>query len=298
MSRRWVWCAALCLIAFAGFIAMKPRLEVGDSAAVLEQAKGNPPFPVGLENVCKNQFSPNEQRHSLGLKLSPKMVFKLGEWSLDRECVLWAGISFAGLKFGLNERKPLNLARFDELVGNAHPDSIGGGLAKVAELYREQPAGIERVLFSFSDRFFDEDVGARLSRCVRFSNSNRVPSCLSRFFSFLHGILGGGQCCPKQGYGPDAYSRSHNAQESHQPLRGSVAPTWVKEIAPGMAIRIPAFGIVFIAIMWGAGKFSGADWGQSAWRFYGGLIGGLLLSGLMGFLILGWPFLRHYGVLP
>jgi hypothetical protein len=103
----------------------------------------------------------------------------------------------------------------------------------------------------------------------------------------------------QQNNGPNTDPNSSDSAQRHYPLGDSVTATNIRVppnpepfYHPGeFVLRFAVLmGLAFI-IMPAAARFSGRDWGRSAWRFYGGLLGGLSLCLLCGLIILGWPFI-------
>ena len=87
------------------------------------------------------------------------------------------------------------------------------------------------------------------------------------------------------------------ARNGHRPLGERVFPTHIR--LPEALLRLIAVFGLGAGIMIAAAEFSWRGWCRgSDLRFWGGLIGGLFLVGLVGFLVLGWPILRASGLLP
>lgn len=142
------------------------------------------------------------------------------------------------------------------------------------------------------------DIGAELPLSGIACNCNSFFRSSGGLFGLGNGIARSPQRLFKKENRPDAYQNSRHARNGHNPLRERVAPNIKRLAGLEWFIRLCVFFGLGAVIMVFAARFSGRDWGQSAWRFYGGLVGGLALCGVTGVLILGWPFLRMAGVLP
>ena len=195
---------------------------------------------------------------------------------------------------------------WDQGGSNAVGDVIGWSLASIDENYLHPAFSISVSMIDLGG--FYQHVGAQFTPSVDFGRLQLVFSSLSGTnggpggpFSFRESAVGGFQRASKQANGPDAYTGRHNTKGSHYPLGGSVAPHTPNAVAVGggwWLLRLGIFAVLAFPVMGAAARFSGRDWGRSTWRFYGGLVGGLLLWLGSGVLILGWPLFRFYGLLP
>lgn len=181
--------------------------------------------------------------------------------------------------------------KYDRGMTNA----VRWGLSRILDLdhYRASPAA--RPLHLSAN---NADVRPQLEFGDFTGDGNGIFGGLSGGLGFLHSVAGGAQGAAKQNHGPDAYSSGDHAESGHDPLGESVLPYEKGLPSKEGFFRLGAFFGLAFPIMIAAARFSGRDWGRNPWRFLGGPFGGLTLWLCSGVLILGWPFLRLYGVLP
>ncbi|MCG8691718.1 MAG: hypothetical protein MI806_10960 [Minwuiales bacterium] len=97
---------------------------------------------------------------------------------------------------------------------------------------------------------------------------------------------------------PNADHNGNETSDSHGPLSNGVSEFEKAYPLKEGLIRIGIAIFLVFPIMILAANFSASDWGKSAWRFYGGLVGGLVVWVGFAVLIIGWPIFQYYGVLP
>lgn len=174
--------------------------------------------------------------------------------------------------------------------------SVRRCLPGVAENYFVTWRG--RPTFIYAKMWINRNVSSQLPFSAVSGYSNAVFGGIAGPSGFFDSSSSGVQSSFQQPNRPATQQQGANGHERHNPLRQRVLDGEPSLPAAEALIRISAFLSVGVFIMIQAGRFSGRDFGRSAWRFYGGLAGGLALSVLVGFLLLGWPVLRAYGVLP
>ena len=167
---------------------------------------------------------------------------------------------------------------------------IGRGLPGVSDRHLREGCP---VVFPTQPNGIDTYIGSQLPLITQASFLKGLFGNDSGTLGFANGVASGPKRLPQKDDCPYADDCGNTTQSSHEPLRVGVATSNILPDPIKDANRENAYGVLrflgFLAlafvIMPAAARFSGRDWGRSALRFYGGLIGGLGLWFLSGVLI-------------